>query len=75
MKTYKELYTLAEQRIQSLAFDGEPRELYDPLEYMMSLGGKRLRPVLVLMASDLFGGDIEQAMSAALAIEVFHNFS
>lgn len=75
MKTYKELYILAEQHIQSLAFDGYPRELYDPLEYMMSLGGKRLRPVLVLMANDLFGGNIDQVMPAAMAAEVFHNFS
>jgi geranylgeranyl diphosphate synthase type II len=75
MRTYKELYTLAEQHIQSLAFNGHPRELYDPLGYMMSLGGKRLRPVLVLMANDLFGGDIEKVMPAALAAEVFHNFS
>jgi geranylgeranyl diphosphate synthase type II len=75
MKTYKELYTLVEQHIQSLTFDGQPRELYDPLGYMLSLGGKRLRPVLVLMANDLFDGNIQQAIPAAMAAEVFHNFS
>lgn len=75
MKTYKELYTLIEQRIRALTFDGHPRELYDPISYMLSLGGKRLRPVLVLMANDLFGGNIEKAVPAALAVEVFHNFT
>lgn len=75
MKTYKELYTLVEQEIQSIAWDGQPCELYDPIAYMLSLGGKRLRPVLVLMANDLFGGDTNKAMKAALAVEVFHNFT
>jgi geranylgeranyl diphosphate synthase, type II len=75
MKTYKELYTLIEQEIQSLQFDGQPRELYDPIAYMLSLGGKRLRPVLVLMSNDLFGGNQTHAMKAALAVEVFHNFT
>ncbi|HCP92819.1 MAG TPA: isoprenyl synthetase [Bacteroidetes bacterium] len=75
MKTYKEFYTLIEQRIAAFSFDGNPPELYNPLAYMLSLGGKRLRPVLVLMANDIFGGDTEKAVSAALAVEVFHNFT
>jgi geranylgeranyl diphosphate synthase type II len=75
MKTYKELHTLVEQQIQGLAINGTPAELYDPISYMLSLGGKRLRPVLVLMANDLFGSESEQAIKAALAVEVFHNFT
>ncbi len=75
MKTYKELYTIIEQQIKSLNYNNEPRELYDPITYMLSLGGKRLRPVLVLMASDLFGVDIKKSIQAALAVEVFHNFT
>jgi len=75
MKTYKELYTLVEQKIQQLNFDKQPKELYEPISYMLSLGGKRLRPVLVLMAADLFGVDVNKAMNAALAVEVFHNFT
>jgi geranylgeranyl diphosphate synthase type II len=75
MKTYKELYSFFEQEINQLKFDGQPRELYDPIAYMLSLGGKRLRPVLVLMATDLFGGEIKNALHAALAVEVFHNFT
>lgn len=54
---------------------GEPRNLYEPIEYILGLGGKRLRPVLTLMTADLFGGSIEKALDAALAIEVFHNFT
>jgi geranylgeranyl diphosphate synthase type II len=75
MKTYKELYTLIEQEIRLMPFNGEPRELYDPISYMLSLGGKRLRPVLVLMANDLFEGNTNDAVKAALAVEVFHNFT
>lgn len=75
MKTYKDFYTIIEQRIAALSFEGHPRELYDPLAYMLSLGGKRLRPVLVMMAGDLFGGNAEKVVPAALAVEVFHNFT
>ena len=75
MKTYKELYTTIEQHIQSLSYNNEPKELYEPISYMLSLGGKRLRPVLLLMATDLFGADIKKAIQAALAVEVFHNFT
>lgn len=53
----------------------EPRNLYEPIEYILELGGKRLRPVLVLISADIFGGGREKAMNAALAIEIFHNFS
>ncbi len=53
----------------------EPENLYKPMIYIMKLGGKRIRPVLVLMAADIFGGDYRKALDAALAIEIFHNFS
>lgn len=75
MKTYKELYTAVETQISSLSFTGNPQNLYDPIGYMLSLGGKRLRPVLCLMANEMFGGEAQHAMPAALAIEVFHNFT
>jgi len=54
---------------------GKPAELYDPIKYTMELGGKRMRPLLVLLGCDMFGGDIEQAMDAAIGIELFHNFT
>ena len=53
----------------------EPLHLYEPISYILNLGGKRLRPVLTLMTTDIFGGDYIKALDAALAIEVFHNFS
>ena len=53
----------------------EPKNLYEPIDYIMSLGGKRMRPILVLMSCDLFGGNISEAMEAALSIEMFHNFT
>ncbi|WP_420603276.1 polyprenyl synthetase family protein [Flagellimonas sp.] len=53
----------------------EPKNLYEPINYILGLGGKRLRPVLTLMTTDLFGGNPSDALDAALAIEVFHNFS
>jgi geranylgeranyl diphosphate synthase type II len=53
----------------------EPVNLYEPISYILNLGGKRLRPVLTLMTTDIFGGDYKKALDASLAIEVFHNFS
>lgn len=53
----------------------EPRSLYEPMRYILDLGGKRLRPVLVLMATELFDANYKDALDAALAIEIFHNFS
>jgi len=52
-----------------------PINLYDPIQYIVQLGGKRLRPVLTLMAADIFGSTYDKALDAALAVEVFHNFS
>ncbi|WP_343487848.1 polyprenyl synthetase family protein [Allomuricauda sp. d1] len=53
----------------------EPKNLYRPVSYIMDLGGKRLRPILTLMAADFFGGNSSDALPAAMAVEVFHNFS
>ncbi|MBE7629847.1 polyprenyl synthetase family protein [Tenacibaculum piscium] len=53
----------------------EPKNLYEPIDYILQIGGKRIRPMLTLMASDIFSGDYKKAMPAALAVEVFHNFT
>ncbi|MEJ6588699.1 MAG: polyprenyl synthetase family protein [Crocinitomicaceae bacterium] len=53
----------------------EPKNLYQPIKYILNLGGKRLRPVLTLMTTACFDGDVDRSMDAALAVEVFHNFS
>jgi geranylgeranyl diphosphate synthase type II len=53
----------------------EPKNLYEPISYILSLGGKRMRPILTLLSAEVFGADYQKAMHAALAVEVFHNFS
>lgn len=53
----------------------EPKGLYEPIGYILNLGGKRIRPLLTLMTAEIFGEDYSKALPAALAVEVFHNFS
>ncbi|KAF2079611.1 polyprenyl synthetase family protein [Flavobacterium sharifuzzamanii] len=61
--------------LETQIIDKEPKNLYDPIEYIMAMGGKRLRPTLTLLTTDFFGADYKLALPAALAIEVFHNSS
>ncbi len=63
------------QHLEEFNSFSEPKTLYQPISYILSLGGKRLRPVLTLMTTDIFGGNHKEALNAALCIEVFHNFS
>lgn len=58
-----------------LHLNKEPKNLYEPIEYILHLGGKRMRPILTLMATEIFDVDCKKALAAATAIEVFHNFS
>jgi geranylgeranyl diphosphate synthase type II len=53
----------------------EPKNLYEPIQYILGLGGKKIRPVLTLMSAEIFDADYSKALPAALAVEVFHNFS
>jgi geranylgeranyl diphosphate synthase, type II len=75
MQKIIELQNLVNARIANNSYSKYPEELYDPLDYIMSLGGKRMRPVLVLLAHHLYSDDHEFALDAALAVETFHNFS
>ncbi|WEK20827.1 MAG: polyprenyl synthetase family protein [Candidatus Pedobacter colombiensis] len=75
MYTPNQLQEVIENAVQNINYPAHPERLYEPIRYIMSLGGKRIRPVLTLMAADLFKGDIQTAMPAALAIETFHNFT
>ncbi|TNE81906.1 MAG: polyprenyl synthetase family protein [Bacteroidetes bacterium] len=75
MKRLEELSDQIEKSMERLHFSGEPANLYDPLNYILSLGGKRMRPLLTLLGCDLFHGDIKKAVQPALGIEVFHNFT
>ena len=61
--------------LQSQYESKEPKNLYEPIHYILDLGGKRIRPVLTLMAAEIFDTDYKKALPAALAVEVFHNFS
>lgn len=64
-----------ENAIARQDFDMDPPQLYEPMSYILALGGKRLRPALTLAACELMGGKLEEAMMPALGIEMFHNFS
>ena len=75
MKTLQELQATVQALFASLPADSQPATLYDPIHYTLSLGGKRIRPLLLLAANDLCGGNLEQASDAAIGIEVFHNFT
>src|SRR5690606_28326452 len=61
--------------LDSQTINRNPKNLYEPIQYILSLGGKRIRPALTLMGCDVFGENIEKALPAAMAVEVFHNFS
>jgi geranylgeranyl diphosphate synthase type II len=61
--------------LEKQSISKEPKNLYEPIDYILGLGGKRMRPVLTLMASEVFDTDYKVALPAAMAVEVFHNFS
>lgn len=76
MKRISDYALLAEEEIRHIEYkEDETASLYEPIRYAMSAGGKRLRPVLTLMAADAFCGDYEVAIKAAAGIEMFHNFT
>lgn len=63
------------QALTSLVVEAEPARLYEPVRYVLGGAGKRLRPVMLILAAEMFGASEEQALPAALAVEVFHNFT
>jgi geranylgeranyl diphosphate synthase type II len=67
--------TLFQDHLDQVIQSREPRNLYDPVNYIMTLGGKRIRPSLALMSCHLFGSDPRRALDAAMAVEMFHNFT
>lgn len=69
---YQQIIT---NHFENLNIDKQPNNLYEPIRYILSLGGKRMRPVLTLMATEVFNVDCKKALNAATAVEVFHNFS
>lgn len=75
MNPLEQLTAFVEARVTQHPFPEFPANLYEPLRYFMTLGGKRMRPVLTIMSGQLFGIAKEESIHAALAIEFFHNFS
>ena len=69
---YREVFV---DYLKKFPINREPSNLYDPVSYILTLKGKRLRPILTLMATDIFSNSYKSGLDAALAVEVFHNFS
>ncbi|MBV7440516.1 polyprenyl synthetase family protein [Weeksellaceae bacterium TAE3-ERU29] len=75
MEKLAKYQTLFQSALEKYHITDEPKELYEPINYILNIGGKRLRPIITLMGCDLFGGDLEKAIKPGLAIEFFHNFT
>ena len=75
MYTLQQLEKEAIALIEQESFLNEPSTLYDPIEYGMKQGGKKIRPLLTLIAADMFSSDVNKAKSAAIAVEILHNFT
>jgi len=75
MHNNKELLEKFNAGFEKLNFGDTPNRLYDPIYYTIKMGGKRIRPILCIMASELFGGRYEDIIDAAYGIEIFHNFT
>lgn len=72
---FEEVLNIINDEIENITYNYHPKTLFEPISYILSLGGKRVRPALALMAYNLYKDDIRKAMPAALAVEVFHNFT
>ncbi|MBP7369404.1 MAG: polyprenyl synthetase family protein, partial [Paludibacteraceae bacterium] len=75
MIPFSEITKIINTELNKLNWDKKPEGLYRPIAYVLSLGGKRIRPSLVLMACNLFSDKVESAIAPALGIEIFHNFT
>ena len=75
MKSFNEITQLISSEIDQINWSKEPYKLYEPIGYVLSMGGKRIRPALTLMACNLFQDNVQPAVNAALGLEIFHNFS
>ena len=75
MYTFQDCQELVTRELENIRLEGAPAELYEPIRYILSSGGKRIRPCLTLMGCNLFNDNVDIAINAALAVEVFHNFT
>jgi geranylgeranyl diphosphate synthase type II len=75
MKKIEEYYSLINNQLDKINLPVNPPNLYEPIRYVLSLGGKRIRPVLALLANQMFDNNIDQAINPAIGLEIFHNFT
>ena len=75
MYSIEQVRTYIDKSIKELVFNKEPKELYEPIRYVFGTGGKRLRPLMTLMACNLFDDSLDGALTPALGLEIFHNFT
>lgn len=73
--SFAQLLDKVNAHIEQLDYAHEPMNLYDPVKYILSLGGKRIRPAMMLMAYNIYRDDVEQILDPALALEIYHNFT
>ena len=75
MKTADEILSMVNDFLANLPYDRKPYSLYEPVKYVLSLGGKRIRPTLMLLAYNLFKEDPEKILMNAIALETYHNYT
>lgn len=75
MKTSEEILKLVNDYLAQLPYDREPQSLYEPIKYVLSMGGKRVRPVLMLLAYNMYKENPESILSSACALETYHNYT
>ena len=73
--TFSDILNKINNEVDNLKFEGKPESLFAPIDYILELGGKRIRPVFAVMAYNMYKDDIEQSLPIALGIEIFHNFT
>ena len=73
--SFAQLLDKVNAHIEALDYAHEPRNLYEPVKYILSLGGKRIRPAMMLMAYNMYRNDVEKILDPALALEIYHNFT
>ena len=75
MKTFNEISDIISSELSQINWNKAPQGLYEPIGYVLSMGGKRIRPALTLMACNLFADDVQPAVNSALGLEILHNFT
>ena len=75
MYSFEQILKIVESHIEQIKYSRQPQSLYLPVQYILSLGGKRIRPALMLMACNLYSDVVEKALQPAIGMEIFHNFT